>query len=96
MKIDPRKLSSSRSDQLPDGGRTGPCMDDQEEQRRSNGMERSIRILNADLSVRKLSAMMMTLWHGTHAAAKEKGLVRLEGKNMLCRIGDIMLFRFNV
>ena len=33
---------------------------------------------------------------GTHAAAKEKGLVRLEGKDYVVQDGDIMLFRFNV
>ncbi len=33
---------------------------------------------------------------GTHAAAKEKGLVRLEGKDYVVKDGDIMLFRFNV
>ena len=33
---------------------------------------------------------------GTHAAAKEKGLVRLEGKEYVVQDGDIMLFRFNV
>ena len=31
---------------------------------------------------------------GTHAAAKEKGLVRLEGKDYVVQDGDIMLFRF--
>ena len=33
---------------------------------------------------------------GTHTAAKEKGLVRLEGKDYVVQDGDIMLFRFNV
>ena len=33
---------------------------------------------------------------GTHAAAKEKGLVRLEGKEYVVQDGDIMLCRFNV
>ena len=33
---------------------------------------------------------------GTHAAAKEKGLIRLEGKDYVVQDGDIMLFRFNV
>jgi hypothetical protein len=33
---------------------------------------------------------------GTHTAAKEKGLVRLEGKDYVVKDGDIMLFRFNV
>ena len=30
------------------------------------------------------------------AAAKEKGLIRLEGKEYVVKDGDIMLFRFNV
>ena len=33
---------------------------------------------------------------GSHTAAKEKGLVRLEGKDCIVQDGDIMLFRFNV
>ncbi|SDJ99522.1 redox-regulated ATPase YchF [Natronincola ferrireducens] len=33
---------------------------------------------------------------GTHAAAKEKGLVRLEGKEYIVQDGDVILFRFNV
>ena len=33
---------------------------------------------------------------GTHAAAKEKGLVRLEGKEYVVQDGDIIVFRFNV
>jgi hypothetical protein len=33
---------------------------------------------------------------GTMAAAKEKGLVRLEGKDYIVQDGDIILFRFNV
>ncbi len=33
---------------------------------------------------------------GTMAAAKEKGLVRLEGKEYVMRDGDIVVFRFNV
>ena len=33
---------------------------------------------------------------GTMAAAKEKGLLRLEGKDYVMQDGDIVLFRFNV
>ena len=33
---------------------------------------------------------------GSMAAAKEKGLVRLEGKDYVMNDGDIVLFRFNV
>ena len=34
--------------------------------------------------------------HGTMAAAKEKGLVRLEGKEYVVKDGDVILFKFNV
>lgn len=34
--------------------------------------------------------------HGTMASAKEKGLVRLEGKDYVVQDGDVILFRFNV
>ena len=33
---------------------------------------------------------------GTYAAAREKGLVRIEGKDYVMNDGDIVLFRFNV
>jgi ribosome-binding ATPase YchF (GTP1/OBG family) len=33
---------------------------------------------------------------GSLAAAREKGLLRLEGKDYVVRDGDIMTFRFNV
>ena len=33
---------------------------------------------------------------GSHTAAKEKGLIRLEGKDYVVKDGDMMLFRFNV
>ncbi|KAB3538604.1 redox-regulated ATPase YchF [Alkaliphilus pronyensis] len=33
---------------------------------------------------------------GSHSAAKEKGLVRLEGKDYIVKDGDVILFRFNV
>ena len=33
---------------------------------------------------------------GTMAAAREKGLIRSEGKEYVVRDGDIILFRFNV
>lgn len=34
--------------------------------------------------------------HGSMAAAREKGLVRLEGKEYIVNDGDVILFRFNV
>ena len=33
---------------------------------------------------------------GSHAAAREKGLVRSEGKDYVMHDGDVVLFRFNV
>ena len=33
---------------------------------------------------------------GAYAAAREKGLVRLEGKDYVVQDGDVILFRFNV
>jgi len=33
---------------------------------------------------------------GSHTSAKEKGLVRLEGKEYVVKDGDVILFRFNV
>ena len=36
------------------------------------------------------------LREGSIAAAKEKGLVRLEGKEYIVQDGDVILFRFNV
>ena len=33
---------------------------------------------------------------GTMAAAREKGMIRSEGKEYVVRDGDIILFRFNV
>jgi ribosome-binding ATPase YchF (GTP1/OBG family) len=33
---------------------------------------------------------------GSMAAAKEKGLVRQEGRDYVVRDGDVMLFKFNV
>ena len=33
---------------------------------------------------------------GSMAAAREKGLVRLEGKDYVMQDGDIVTFRFNV
>ena len=33
---------------------------------------------------------------GSKAAAREKGLVRLEGKDYVMQDGDVVVFRFNV
>jgi len=33
---------------------------------------------------------------GSYAAAREKGLLRLEGKDYIMQEGDVVLFRFNV
>ena len=53
-------------------------------------------ILNVDLSEQRLFAYDDLIACGSHAAAKEKGLIRLEGKEYVVKDGDIMLFRFNV
>ena len=34
--------------------------------------------------------------HGGYTAAKEKGELRLEGRDYIVQEGDVMLFRFNV
>ena len=36
------------------------------------------------------------LENGSLAAAREKGLVRMEGKEYVVQDGDVILFRFNV
>ena len=33
---------------------------------------------------------------GSHVKAKEKGLIRIEGKDYVVQDGDVILFRFNV
>ena len=33
---------------------------------------------------------------GSYAGAREKGLVRMEGKEYIVKDGDVILFRFNV
>ena len=33
---------------------------------------------------------------GSYAAARDKGLIRIEGKEYVVRDGDVILFRFNV
>ena len=33
---------------------------------------------------------------GSHAKAREKGLIRIEGKDYVVQDGDVILFRFNV
>ena len=33
---------------------------------------------------------------GSYTAAREKGLVRMEGKDYVVQDGDVILFRFNV
>ena len=40
--------------------------------------------------------MMIYLLAGSMAAAREKGKVRLEGKEYIVKDGDVMHFRFNV
>lgn len=54
-----------------------------EERKRRRRQERSIRILNADLSVRKLSAMM-TLWHVEHMPQRKKRSCKAGRKRICC------------
>ena len=69
----------------------------QKEPRRHRQPVRSIQTLKEDLSVRKWSAMTdLVRYDGTDTAAKEKGLVRSEGKDYVVQDGDVVLFRFNV
>jgi ribosome-binding ATPase YchF (GTP1/OBG family) len=34
--------------------------------------------------------------YGSHTAAKEAGVLRLEGKDYVVKDGDVIVFRFNV
>ena len=43
-----------------------------------------------------MNFICLSLHCGSMAAAKEKGLVRSEGKDYVMHDGDVTLFRFNV
>ena len=66
------------------------------EQRHRRQPERSIPTLREDLSRQKLSTIKDLLESGSYAGAREKGLVRMEGKEYVVKDGDVILFRFNV
>ena len=48
------------------------------------------------LAVGWIVSMALDYVTGSMAAAKEKGLIRSEGKEYVMKDGDIVLFRFNV
>ncbi|MGH9907632.1 MAG: redox-regulated ATPase YchF [Pyrinomonadaceae bacterium] len=57
-------------------------------------------VIHSDLERGFIRAEVITyadlLKAGSHAAAREQGLMRLEGKDYLMQEGDVVLFRFNV
>ena len=48
------------------------------------------------LAVGWIGCMALDYITGSMAAAREKGLIRSEGKDYVVQDGDIILFRFNV
>ena len=75
----------------------GTCVDDQKRKQRL--LRRRAKI-HSDFERGFIRAEVVSyddlIACGSHAAAKEKGLIRLEGKDYVVQDGDIMLFRFNV
>ena len=72
-------------------------MDNQEAvQRHLRQQVRSILTLNEDLFKAEVVNYQDLLDCGSYAAAREKGLVRMEGKDYVVQDGDVILFRFNV
>ena len=57
---------------------------------------RSTPTLNAALSAPRSSTTRDLIELGSLAAAREKGLVRSEGKEYVMQDSDVVLFRFNV
>ena len=66
------------------------------ERKHHRQQERSILILKEDSSALEIVSYDDLMACGTYNAAKEKGLVRVEGKDYVVQDGDIILFRFNV
>lgn len=62
----------------------------------SGSRERSILTLERGFIRAEVVSYDDLIACGSHTAAKEKGLIRLEGKDYVVKDGDIMLFRFNV
>ena len=92
--------SITRSDQLLDGRRGRvPCMDDQgREPRHRRQPARFIRTSRRGFhSSAEVVNYQDLLENGSlAAAAREKGIVGLEGKDYVVKDGDVILFRFNV
>ena len=57
---------------------------------------KSTPTLSAALSAPRSSPLKSCMACGSMAAAREKGLVRSEGKDYVMQDGDVVLFRFNV
>ena len=57
---------------------------------------RSIQTLNVDFIKAEVVNYQDLLDNGSLAAAKEKGIVGMEGKEYVVKDGDVILFRFNV
>ena len=58
--------------------------------------ERSIRILNVDLSRQRLSTIRICWITEALRQPEKKGIVGMEGKDYVVKDGDVILFRFNV
>lgn len=72
-------------------------MDDTQRHKGTAGSPaRFILILSVDLSAPEVVNYQDLLDCGSYSAAKEKGLVGLEGKDYVVKDGDVILFRFNV
>ncbi len=71
----------------------GPSKSEQKHRRQP---EKSTPISSEDSSKPRLSNYQDLLDCGSYAGAREKGLVRMEGKDYIVRDGDVILFRFNV
>lgn len=66
------------------------------ERKHHRQLERSIRILNVDFIKAEVVNYQDLLDNGSLAAAREKGIVGMEGKDYVVKDGDVILFRFNV
>ena len=53
-------------------------------------------LVGGQVSAGAASAGAALLDCGSYAGAREKGLVRMEGKEYVVQDGDVILFRFNV
>ena len=80
-------------------GETGdaePGRSPREPRRPQSSRERSIRDFERGFIRAEVVNYQDLLDAGSYAAAREKGLVGLEGKDYVVKDGDVILFRFNV